>query len=71
MTERNRAWRRRKTRIVVQHINRTQNWLKDKLKEVGGKKALIPHQHGKLTRVQSMRLEASLIQESFDTLSPI
>lgn len=69
MTQRNRAWRRRKTRGMMEQFTETKRWLQRSLEKVGGKKALKAARPGKLTRVQQMRLNASLIQESFDGLN--
>ncbi len=67
MTNRDRAWRRRKTRLVVSKIKDTKNWL---IRQFGDLDApgrspeeKKKHKPGKLTRAQHLRQSWSLNHE--------
>lgn len=71
MTNRTRAWRRRKTRIILEKLRDTRAWLKKvleasketRLKTSEPLKELKPHRHGKLTHSQRLKYEVALYQE--------
>lgn len=64
---RDRAWRRKKTRLVVSKIRDTKNWLLSHFssQEVEGKppEKAKRHRPGKLTRAQDLRQNRGLDQE--------
>ena len=69
MNERNRAWRRRKARVFLSKLKRTQEWISHQFHDKTVKKpvaALKQHQHGKLTHVQDLRLYTGLNEEIHD-----
>ncbi len=71
MINRDRAWRRKKTRHIVAKLQDAHIWLSDQIKEMNPKKPIAEakqHQHGKLTQAQSMRQQWSLNQELADGL---
>jgi len=72
MTNRNRAWRRRKTRLILGKIGETKDWVIHQFKDPKAKPiaALKQHQHGKLTRVQQMRQAWQLREELADDTVP-
>ncbi len=70
MINRDRAWRRRKGRLIVIKINGTKNWL---LRQLGSSDSLgkpleerKKHKPGKLTRAQHLKQSWSLNQELAD-----
>ncbi len=69
MTERNRAWRRRKARVFLSKLKNTQEWITHQFKDKAIKKpvaALKQHRHGGLTHAQELRLSVSLNDEAHD-----
>ncbi len=78
MIDRNRAWRRRKTRLITTRIRDTKDWLMDQIfnreethKAKADKAALKAgkrHKAGKLTHAQDLRQKWSLNSEQFDAL---
>jgi hypothetical protein len=70
MKQRDRAWRRRKTRHIIGKIRDTKNWLVSQFQnpEVGErpKEERKRHRPGKLTRVQNLRQSWKLNQEMVD-----
>lgn len=75
MNLRNRAWRRKESRRIVQKIAHTATWLSDTVQKrkadrpapVAGAK---PHAHGKLTMFQHKRDAWRLNSELRDELRP-
>ncbi len=65
MTNRNRAWRRRKARLILGKIETTKNWLMIQFQDPKAKPvaALKQHKHGKLTKVQALRQKWQLNEE--------
>ncbi|HLO98889.1 MAG TPA: hypothetical protein VK171_09875 [Fimbriimonas sp.] len=71
MKDRTRAWRRKQSRRIVTKIENTKTWI---LKTVQKRKAerpaplaeAKPHQHGKLTHIQEVRLQLFLNQQLQD-----
>jgi hypothetical protein len=71
MKDRTRAWRRKQTRRIVTKIENTKTWI---LNTVQKRKAdrpaplaeAKPHKHGKLTRIQELRLQLYLNHEMAD-----
>ncbi len=74
MINRDRAWRRRKTRLIVLKIRDTKNWLFRQLgaDDAQGKppEERKKHKPGKLTRAQHLRQSWSLNQELADGFQP-
>lgn len=70
MINRDRAWRRRKTRLIVLKIRDTKNWLFRQLgaEDAQGKtpEERKKHKPGKLTRAQHLRQSWSMNQELAD-----
>ena len=69
MTERNRAWRRRKARVFLSKLKKTKDWITHQFKDKTLKKPigqLKQHRHGKLTQAQSLRLLTGLNEEIHD-----
>lgn len=62
MTDRNRAWRRRKARNVFWKDEENKRWVNHHLSEPLAKPvaATKQHQHGKLTHVQELKLTYNL-----------
>ena len=75
MTLRNRAWRRKETRRIVQKVAHTAAWLSNTIQKrkadrpapVPGAK---PHTHGKLTLAQAKRDHWKLNTELREELTP-
>jgi len=67
MENRNRAWRRKKTRQIVTRIEATKNWLIRQFDEpeakIRPKEERKRHKPGKLTRVQVLRQHWRMSQE--------
>lgn len=71
MKDRSRAWRRKQARRIVNKIESTKDFLLKPLQKrkaekpapVAGAK---PHDHGKLTRIQELRLQLYLNQQLMD-----
>lgn len=71
MKDRSRAWRRKQSRRIVNKIEQTKEWLlkplqkrkADKPSPMPGAK---PHAHGKLTKIQQLRLEMYLNSQMND-----
>ncbi len=65
MINRDRAWRRKKSRVILSKLQDTTNWVVQQFKDP--KKKPLPetkqHKHGKLTHVQQMRQNWALNQE--------
>jgi hypothetical protein len=69
MIERDRAWRRRKTRVFLSKLKKTQDWITHQFKDKAVKKpvhALKQHRHDSLTHAQDLRLSVSLNDEIHD-----
>jgi hypothetical protein len=71
MKDRSRAWRRKQARRVVAKIEATKSWLlkpiqKRKAEKPAPLAAAKPHEHGKLTRIQELRLQLYLNQQMLD-----
>ena len=73
MKDRTRAWRRKQTRRIVSKIESTKTWI---LNTVQKRKAdrpaplaeAKPHKHGKLTRIQELRLQLYLTNQMADDM---
>lgn len=68
MTDRNRAWRRRQSRLIEAKVQQSKDWLKrqfaaDKGTSPAGEKR---HRPGKLTHVQQLRSDWSTYQQLAD-----
>ncbi len=65
MTNRNRAWRRRKARLILGKIETTKNWIVLQFKDPKAKPiaALKQHKHGKLTKAQDLRQKWQLNED--------
>lgn len=70
MTIRNRAWRRRKARLILTKVKETKEWVVSAFKSdvPKGVKVEKPHRPGKLTRIQSLRQAWTLNQELADDI---
>ena len=71
MSNRNRAWRRRKTRLILGKVETTKNWLIVQFKDPKAKPiaSIKQHKHGKLTRVQALRQSWQLRDDmNFDSM---
>ena len=66
MIERNRAWRRRKARVILSKIKKTQDWIAHQFEGRKPIAELKQHQHGKLTHVQDRKLYHGLNDEIHD-----
>ena len=69
MTERNRAWRRRKTHFILSKIEKTKEWITHQFKDKSVKKpipALKQHRHDALTHKQDAKLHLALNDEIHD-----
>ena len=68
MTNRSRAWRRRKARLIVGKIETTKNWLIKRFKDPNVKPGVVVklHKAGKQTRAQDLRRSWQLQQEIAD-----
>lgn len=67
MIERNRAWRRRKARVILSKIKKTREWVAHKFEGQKPNAELKQHQPGKLTHVQDLKLYSGLNDESHDS----
>jgi len=71
MSNRNRAWRRRKTRLIHEKVETTKNWLILQFKDPKAKPiaSVKQHKHGKLTHVQQLRQSLQLRDDmNFDSM---
>lgn len=71
MKDRTRAWRRKQSRRIVSKIEGTKSWImKTVQKRTAERPAPLaeakPHQHGKLTRIQEVRLNLYLNHQLLD-----
>ena len=71
MKDRTRAWRRKQARRIVIKIESTKTWIlntvqKRKAERPAPLAAAKPHKHGKLTRMQDIRLQLHLNHEFAD-----
>ena len=68
MSNRNRAWRRRKARLILGKIQTTKDWIVFQFKDPKAKPvpALKQHKRGKLTRAQDLRQALQNRQELLD-----
>ena len=74
MKDRTRAWRRKQSRRIVNKIESTKKWI---LNTVQKRKAdrpaplaeAKPHKHGKLTKIQEVRLELYLNHQLLDEVA--
>jgi hypothetical protein len=66
-----RAWRRKQARRVVLRIEETKSWLLNTVQKRKAERAAPvagakPHDHGKLTKMQEIRMQLSLNQQMRD-----
>lgn len=71
MKDRTRAWRRKQTRRIVNKIEKTKKWILNTVqKRTAERPAPLaeakPHKHGKLTRIQEVRLQLYLNNQLVD-----
>ena len=68
MTNRSRAWRRRKARLIVGKIRNTKNWLIKRFEDQDAKSVVAakPHKTGKQTRAQDLRRAWQLNEDLMD-----
>ena len=71
MKDRTRAWRRKQSRRIVTKIENTKAWILNTVqKRTGERPAPLaeakPHKHGKLTRIQELRLQLYLNNQMID-----
>lgn len=74
MTDRNRAWRRRKTRRILLKVNATKDWLMRQFEGRAPKrppKEVKQHLPGKLTHAQTLRQRWATAVEVRDGLAEI
>ena len=71
MTHRDRAWRRRKTRVVEHRTEVTKDWLGDHGTEATTKPHVSTKQHqpGKLTHVQAIKQDWQLRDDTLDGMT--
>ncbi len=74
MKDRTRAWRRKQSRRIVTKIESTKTWILNTLqKRTADRPAPVadfkPHKHGKLTRIQELRLQLYLNQQLADDIA--
>jgi hypothetical protein len=66
MTERNRAWRRRKARVFLSKLKKTQEWISHQFHDKAIKKpvaSLKQHRHDALTHTQDLKLYVAMNDE--------
>lgn len=74
MKDRTRAWRRKQTRRIVNKIENTKKWILNTVqKRTAERPAPLaeakPHKHGKLTRIQEVRLQLYLNHQLADDVA--